>query len=342
MIIDKASINLNNQHQYQEKREEKESLRLNRPNTANIQENTRLSAEFQQIKQQFSSSSINIQVDNTEHQLTAQESMEIQLIKVLFKQITGRYFKLFHPEQLKNDVEQIEFDTPAPPANTSPRTSLTYQHTLNYEEKESSHFSAQGQITTKDGKTIDFSAQLNMSRSFQQQTNLQINMGNTEKIDPLVINFEGNAAELSSTYFEFDIDADGNTEQIATLTPNSGFLALDKNQDGIINDGNELFGPQTGQGFSELAQYDEDNNNFIDEADSIYQSLRIWQHNEDGSQTLFALSEKNIGAIYLGHVSTPFQLKTTDNESLGEIKNSSIYINEDGSIGTIQEIDFTV
>ncbi|MDD2761116.1 MAG: hypothetical protein PHH11_12585, partial [Methylomonas sp.] len=94
-------------------------------------------------------------------------------------------------------------------------------------------------------------------------------------------------------------------------------------------------------GFTELAAYDEDNNQFIDEADPIYQQLRIWLRQPDGSEQLVALGEKNVGAIYLGHVSTPFQLKAEDNKSLGEIASSGVYLTEQGGVGTVQQINFT-
>jgi hypothetical protein len=158
----------------------------------------------------------------------------------------------------------------------------------------------------------------------------------------LVINFDGKGAQLSQTRFKFDLDSNGSEEQLATLRPGSGFLAWDRNGDGIINDGSELFGPRTGQGFAELAQFDEDGNNFIDEGDSIYHKLRIWSFNEDGSSQLVALGDKNIGAIFLGHLTTPFQLKDDANNSLGEIANSGIYLKENGQTGLVQEINLTV
>jgi hypothetical protein len=126
------------------------------------------------------------------------------------------------------------------------------------------------------------------------------------------------------------------------LRPGSGMLVLDRNGDGIVNDGSELFGPRTGQGFAELAQFDEDGNRFIDEGDSIYHRLRIWTMNEDGSSQLVALGDKNIGAIFLGHVSTPFQLKDSGNQSLGEVVRSGIYLSQDGQVGAVQEINLSV
>jgi hypothetical protein len=87
--------------------------------------------------------------------------------------------------------------------------------------------------------------------------------------------------------------------------------------------------------------FDDDGNHFIDEGDAIYKRLRIWSFNEDGSQQLVALGNKNIGAIFLGHVTSPFQLKDDSNNSLGEVASSGIYLTEQGSVGVIQQINLT-
>lgn len=166
--------------------------------------------------------------------------------------------------------------------------------------------------------------------------------GDAVKIDPLVLNFNGNAAELSETKFTFDLDADGRSEQIGLLKDGSAFLALDKNGDGTINNGSELFGPSTGQGFSELATYDEDGNNFIDSGDSIYDRLRLWNVDSEGNQQLLGLGAKGIGAIYLGNIATSFQLKGSDNASLGQIAATSIFLTDGGQAGTVQQVDYTV
>ena len=74
----------------------------------------------------------------------------------------------------------------------------------------------------------------------------------------------------------FDIDADGEEESISYLQGGSGYLALDKNGDGVINDGSELFGTKSGDGFADLAEYDADGNGWIDENDPIFDKLLIW------------------------------------------------------------------
>ena len=75
------------------------------------------------------------------------------------------------------------------------------------------------------------------------------------------------------------------------------FLALDKNGDGRMNDGSELFGTASGDGFKDLAAYDEDGNGWIDENDSIYSQLKIWTKDENGKDHLIDLKDADVGAI---------------------------------------------
>lgn len=345
MIIEKASINLQSGHYQQQMHRETERLEIRRNPS---QSQTRPVESRDQLHLSGNAKAEHTQRNklDLEDHLGAKDALAVQIIRRLVKEITGQELYLFSPDELQGQFDEVSYQEPVQAPSQTPRPSgevgLVYQRSISYSETESTQFSAQGQIVSKDGKRIDFSVAMSMSRSFNFESNTRISIGEVAKTDPLVINFDGNAAELTDSFFEFDIDADGSLDQIATLKSNSGMLAVDKNQDGKINDGSELFGPQTGNGFEELAAYDEDHNNFIDEADSIYSRLRIWQRHADGSEQLLALGDKNIGAIYLGHVTTPFQLKTEDNTSLGEVASSGIYLTEQGMAGIIQQINFTV
>jgi len=203
-------------------------------------------------------------------------------------------------------------------------------------------FESKGIIKTSDGKEINFSAKLNMSREFTYLEDLHFTAGNAPVVDPLVINFNGALPSLTNNKFSFDLDSDGKPDQISILSPGSGLLALDINNDGIINNGSELFGPGTGDGFNELQKYDFDENGWIDESDPIFDKLRIWVKDEDGNNSLFALGEKGIGAIYMGNIDTPFDIKDNENALMGHIKKSGIFIGENGSPGIIQHIDMAI
>ncbi|MFT0851643.1 hypothetical protein VRY85_12790 [Achromobacter sp. F4_2707] len=209
-------------------------------------------------------------------------------------------------------------------------------------ESEKTSFSASGEIHTADGKRIQFDITLQMSREFYQQTSVSFRAGDAQRKDPLVINFEGNAAELTDQKFDFDIDADGQVDRISFLSSASGFLALDKNGNGTIDDGSELFGTRTGNGFAELAAYDSDGNGWIDENDAIFASLRIWTKDANGDDHLSTLAERNIGALYLGQTATPFDLKDKRNNQHGQILSTGLYLSENGRVGTMQQLDLFV
>lgn len=217
---------------------------------------------------------------------------------------------------------------------------LTLSSEQVYEESESTAFSTTGIVRTADGREISINVDVAMSRKFTQyfKEELQIpQLVNT--CDPLVINFDGDVAELSDQKFFFDIDGDGEKDEVSYLGSGSGYLALDKNGDGIINDGNELFGPQTGNGFDDLAKYDADGNGWIDENDPIWSQLKIWCKNEDGTEALYTLAEKGLGAICLQNAATDFALNNAKNQTNGYIRSTGIFLYENGNVGTVQHLD---
>ena len=120
-------------------------------------------------------------------------------------------------------------------------------------------------------------------------------------------------------------------------------MALDKNKDGEINDGSELFGAKSGDGFKDLAQYDEDGNGWIDEKDAIFDDLSIWTLNEEGEKVQISLLAADVGAIYLGNASTEFSLKNEENhDTNGIIRSTGIFLKESGEVGTVQHIDLAI
>ncbi|OOV86823.1 hypothetical protein [Oceanospirillum linum] len=219
---------------------------------------------------------------------------------------------------------------------------ITYSATTFYHEEEHTHMEAKGKVITEDGRELELSLDLNMSRSFQSESFVQFSEGNLK--DPLVINFDRPSVGLSDKlHFQFDLDADGEDETLPELLAGSGYLALDLNGDGVINSGNELFGAQSGDGFEELAQYDDDGNGFIDENDAVFSQLKIWVPKGEGESELYALLDKDVGAIYLKSEQTPFALKTeTGNRTQGYVRESGVFLKESGGIASVQQIDLKV
>ena len=208
-------------------------------------------------------------------------------------------------------------------------------------EQEKTTMQAGGVVRTADGREINFSLDVSMSRQFLAKQNLNIRAGSMMK-DPLVINLSGAAGDLSKRKYSFDIDADGKADQISFAGSGSGFLALDRNGDGTINDGGELFGTASGNGFKDLAEFDTDGNQWIDENDAVFDKLRIWMKDETGRDQLVALGQAGVGAIYLGNVSTEFAVKDAANAQQGQVRSSGVFLRENGGAGVIQQIYLAV
>ena len=213
------------------------------------------------------------------------------------------------------------------------------QETYFTEEQELA-FTSTGNVTTEDGRSIDFNLNIELSSSFSHYYKEEIDAA-TSFCDPLVLNFTGDVADLTDITFRFDLDCDGVEDEISTLANGNGFLALDKNADGVIGDGSELFGTKTGDGFADLAMYDSDGNGWIDENDDIYDKLKIWIRDAEGNDTLMTLKDKNVGAIYLGAVDTGFNLRSnTTGQVNGAIRRTGIFLYEDGSgVGAMSHLD---
>jgi len=204
-------------------------------------------------------------------------------------------------------------------------------HEVNY-EKESVSFAAQGEVTTEDGRNITFDARMEMSSEKLKEVSIQFKAGDA-LLDPLALNFDGRGVQLTDEKYSFDLNNDGNAENVSFLKSGSGFLALDNNNNGTVDNGSELFGPQNNQGFLELKAYDSDNNNWIDEVDPVFGQLRIWTKDVQGNDILSTLKEYNVGAIYLDSSDTPFELAG------GKLRETGIYLKETGEVNVIQEVD---
>lgn len=222
--------------------------------------------------------------------------------------------------------------------------SLTVQQYSMYQESsffesETVDFSAQGVVRTSDGREIGFHVNVGMSREFRQYYQEELQMSQLQMTDPLVINLDGEAADISDQTFFFDLDGDGALDKVNQLGSGSGFLALDKNGDGAVNDGTELFGTSSGNGFKDLARYDDDGDGWIDEDDAIWSKLRIWCKDENGRDVLYSLAEKGVGAICLQNVGTDFTQRAQDGSVKGAVRNTGVFLYENGNAGTVQHVD---
>lgn len=270
----------------------------------------------------------------------------LRFIRSMLELLTGHRIRIFDASKLQPSSETPVIEAPqatgTPARPTSAGFGIEYDRHESYSEVEQTNFAASGTVTTADGREIKFDLQLSMSRQYHEESDISLRLGDAaRKTDPLVLNFAGTAAQLTDQRFAFDLNADGSTENINFLAPGSGFLTFDRNGDGKINNGGELFGPTSGDGFQELAALDGDQNGWIDENDAAFKQLTLWTPDKTDKETLQSLTDAGVGAIALSRVTTPFDLKINANELLGQIRTSGIFLHEAGTAGTIQQIDLT-
>ena len=274
----------------------------------------------------------------------------ISMIRHMIELFTGEKVRVFDMSAFAAELRHVE-------ARSSSTTSaletapdgragfgVEYDQNTVREEFEATQFSAEGVVHTTDGKEIRFRLDLEMTRYYREESQVEVRAGDAVRKDPLVVNFGGTAAQLESAAgrrFRFDLDGDGRVENLPLLGAGSAYLVFDLNHDGRI-EAKELFGPQSGNGFTELARLDSDGNGWIDAADPDFDELALWRPATEGNGTLQALGDAGIGALALAHLATPFELRGENNADLGAVKSGGVFITESGKAGSLQEIDLTV
>lgn len=260
------------------------------------------------------------------------------LLEKLLSRLLGREVKFTLLGKGSFESDNYDGKTHQIMNNNTPQ--MTYEEEIKFQKTSHISLKSSGTVTTEDGREIKFNFDLSHTRNIQFNSYRRETIG--QAVDPLVLSFDGTLPALSNQSFSFDLDHDGTSDQVSYLTGNSGFLALDKNEDGVINDGTELFGPNSGSGFQDLRAYDGDGNGWIDENDDVFDKLRIWMKDDHGEDRLVALGQKGVGAIFLGAVSTQYELMNEDLVSKGIISESGIYLREDGGVNNLHHLDIII
>ncbi|WP_081087442.1 hypothetical protein, partial [Xanthomonas translucens] len=170
--------------------------------------------------------------------------------------------------------------------------------------------------------------------------------------DPLTLDLDGDGIETVSANngVLFDHDGDGVKSGSGWVAADDGLLVMDRNGNGTIDCGGELFGADTiladgrkaGSGFEALRDLDENGDGIFSKTDAHFNDVRIWRDlNQDGiSQAgeLFRLSELGIASITL-------KPTTTADLDLGNgnvVDNRGTYTRLDGTTGLAGDLQLAV
>jgi hypothetical protein len=138
----------------------------------------------------------------------------------------------------------------------------------------------------------------------QRELRLQLNINpEPKKTDPLALDLAGNGFSTRglNDSISFDLDGDGQLEQMSAPSGDDALLALDRNGNGQIDNGRELFGDQHGasNGFAELSKYDDNRDGRIDLHDAVFAHLSLLRFDQHGQQHSQSLAAAGVSAIAL-------------------------------------------
>lgn len=254
----------------------------------------------------------------------------IGTIKRLLEQLTGEELQGWTDAAELNRALNGSGQTASELSDTPNASGVTIREWSYRYEAVSAAFS--GSVELEDGSSFGWSMEFDMSYeefSYSQRTEQPMK-------DPLIMSFNGRPVELSGQSSAFNLAE--NATRIQQLAQGQYYLAKDSNSNGTVDSGKELFGPESGKGFAELASYDEDLNGLIDARDSIWQNLWLWRPEQQG---LFSLKDMGVAALSVDSIATPFNLRY-NNEVQGRLERSSVFITEDKQVGLLQQIDLKV
>lgn len=281
-----------------------------------------------------------------EHLPEVTPSARLQIMIAMIQYLSGKTITHYSPRAHSASEPSNRETTPpnaSPPAGAEVvhewPALLTPQATYGARLTETEALSFQLSANVELASGAHINVNLNETLTRRVNTTLTVNAQVAATlIDPLVINLAGSLS-LQSRTATFDLNADGTQDTFSQLGHGSYYLAHDINDDNIINDGSELFGAISGDGFKELALHDSDNNGLIDSRDAIFNDLLVFRPGDKSSQKL---ADTGVVAIGLNAIDTPFTFSDAQGVTQAQLRSSSYFIRDDASSGSVQHIDLAV
>jgi len=156
------------------------------------------------------------------------------------------------------------------------------------------------------GQATAFTVQLEFEFTFS--ASITVEQGQVQESDPIVLDLDGDGIELThhAAGARFDITGTGRQAATAFVTGGDAFLALDRNGNGKIDSGKELFGDQRGaaNGYEELRKFDTNADGVINALDLDFDQLLLFRDNGNGVTEpgeLISLADAGIESISLDY-----------------------------------------
>jgi hypothetical protein len=161
-----------------------------------------------------------------------------------------------------------------------------------------------------------------------------------KKVDPLVLDIAGDGVETSGVEngIDFDLGAARRITRSSFVQGDDVVLALDRNGNGVIDDGSELFGVQHGaaNGFEELKKFDDNHDGIVDEQDTVFSRLRAVRRQSSNFEVV-SLAQLEVQGIFTAYRNQSQTLRSGD-----EILQHGAFRRSNGGWGIAADIGFSL
>ncbi|MBN2653557.1 MAG: hypothetical protein JXR79_00375 [Nitrospirae bacterium] len=168
-------------------------------------------------------------------------------------------------------------------------------------------------------------------------------------LSPIVLDLDRDGVETThlNDGAYFDHDGNGFEEQTGWASSDDGLLVMDRNNDGIINDGKELFGNSTilgdgtkaSNGFEALAELDTNADGKVDASDAAFSQLKVWQDLDgDGYSTADEL--KTLGEVGIKSINTGYTDAAVTDANGNDHKQLGTFTWNDGTTNAAEDVWF--
>jgi Ca2+-binding RTX toxin-like protein len=167
-------------------------------------------------------------------------------------------------------------------------------------------------------------------------------------VSPIILDLDGNGVQTEglNSNVHFDHDGNGFSELTGWVAPGDGLLVYDKNSNGMIDDGSELFGNNSKltdglaeNGFRALQAFDSNHDGVVDENDVGFEKLQIWKDSNGNGLTdageLLSMAEAGVKALNVAYDETSFVVKYGNH-----YQQSGTYVAADGNVASMVDVWF--
>jgi Ca2+-binding RTX toxin-like protein len=162
-----------------------------------------------------------------------------------------------------------------------------------------------------------------------------------QQLPPIVFDLNGDGETTSNVRVTFDIDGNGAKDNTGWISGGDAFLALDRNKDGMIDQGVEIsfLGDKPGArtDLEGLSAFDSNNDDVFDAQDARFSEFLVWQDaDEDGvsdAGELKSLAEAGIASIKLSSTAA-----TPSDEGGVVVLGTSTFTRTDGTTGVVGDV----